>query len=372
MACAACSRRLLSTTIQSIPAFSTRARGPQRFAPPKAPQSWIKSPALFSTQSTLRIARDADPEAANHASTPRDAKPSHEIDASLPTNPEPNAEPALDELQNDLGLSNERDDSIDGKLFKLTGRRPGTAKPPEAPVRSKEDEDVYHQKEDIIAKLVTGQIQEEEANARLAQLEPQTQKPKASKRTRETPKEARPVKGKGAKSREQSIQQRGKGGDKSAKRGEDKPYWRIQKEALEKKFEGASWRPAKRVSPDAVLGIRELHKSDPTAFNIEILSDRFKISKEAVRRILKSKFQPSDEEMTDKRKRWEKRGENVWKKLSDTGVRPPKKWREMGVSHGPAPWKKGISGRRPKEAGYAWDEESSERPKGSSFVGRIE
>ncbi|KAK8183918.1 hypothetical protein BC567DRAFT_150490, partial [Phyllosticta citribraziliensis] len=152
-----------------------------------------------------------------------------------------------------------------------------------------------------------------------------------AKRTREKPKEAKPVKGKGPKSREQSTQQRGKGGDKSAKRGEDVPHWRMQKEALEKKFEGASWRPAKRVSPDAVLGIRELHKSDPATFNTEILADRFKISKEAVRRILKSKFQPSDEEMTDKRKRWQKRGENVWKKLSDTGVRPPKKWREMGV-----------------------------------------
>ncbi|KAK7518746.1 hypothetical protein IWZ03DRAFT_286713, partial [Phyllosticta citriasiana] len=107
--------------------------------------------------------------------------------------------------------------------------------------------------------------------------------------------------------------------------------WKVQKDALNRKFEGASWRPAKRVSPDAVIGIRELHKTDPQAFNTSVLANRFKISSEAVRRILKSKFQPSDEEMADKRERWERRGERVWKKLSDTGVRPPKKWREMGV-----------------------------------------
>ncbi|KAK7553619.1 hypothetical protein IWX49DRAFT_561584 [Phyllosticta citricarpa] len=375
MACAASSRRILSTSVQSLPGFSTRARVPLRFAPPQAQRNWIRSPAPFSTQHVLRAATDADSGAISDASPTRDTEPNHENEPSLPTTPEPDAEPTLEEIREDLELSH-GGSFVDDKLFKLTGRRPGSTQVREPEVQPQIVEDAHHKREDIIAKLVMGTISEEDAKAQLQPLEMQlhmARKPLVPKEKREKVKEPTPVKS--AKSRGGNTQNKGKAGDKLAwnQREEDtKPDWKVQKDALNRKFEGASWRPAKRVSPDAVIGIRELHKTDPQAFNTSVLANRFKISSEAVRRILKSKFQPSDEEMADKRERWERRGERVWKKLSDTGVRPPKKWREMGVSHGPAPWKKGKSGRRPKEAGYVWDEDASDRPKGSSFVGRIE
>lgn len=527
MAFAACARRNLALSIHSIPGSSTRARVPRYFA---APQSRLRTtPTHFSTLSALRLANDATSEA-NHASTTGDAtKPKDEIseaaaptttaddidepshEASSQTDPQADAEPSLGELQEDLGLEQERDVSLDERLFLLTGRRPGRMLKRIGQNKvTEEQKEKNDRREDLIAKLAMGQIEEGEAADELKKLEPRNSKNKAEKKTRkdQQPKTSKVstkdrdwsdevawwgsangdkprlkkrednkpalkkregdkpawsasawpawVSGKGEPARgreaykeerdsrresnnpawgrepykqkrdsresnksgwtsrgerlgrndaekpawttrrplgrnntdkpERNYQQkegewsgrrtaeaaRGKG-DKPARypwnNDADKPEWKKYKESLEKKFEGASWRPAKRVSPDAVLGMRDLHKSDPNTYNIEVLSDQFKISKEAVRRILKSKFTPNQDEMKDKRDRWERRGEAVWKKLSDTGVRPPKKWREMGVSQGPAPWKKGKGNRRPKEEGYAWDEEPS---RGSSFVGRIE
>jgi len=42
-------------------------------------------------------------------------------------------------------------------------------------------------------------------------------------------------------------------------------------------------------------GLRELHKFDPAKFSTPLLAQRFRISPEAVRRILKSKWEPAPE-----------------------------------------------------------------------------
>jgi hypothetical protein len=42
-------------------------------------------------------------------------------------------------------------------------------------------------------------------------------------------------------------------------------------------------------------GLRELHRFDPEKFNTPVLAEKFKISPESVRRILKSKWAPSRE-----------------------------------------------------------------------------
>jgi len=42
-------------------------------------------------------------------------------------------------------------------------------------------------------------------------------------------------------------------------------------------------------------GLRELHKFDPVKFSTPVLAERFRISPEAVRRILKSKWEPTPE-----------------------------------------------------------------------------
>ncbi|KAI9665968.1 MAG: Required for respiratory growth protein 9 mitochondrial [Bathelium mastoideum] len=111
----------------------------------------------------------------------------------------------------------------------------------------------------------------------------------------------------------------------------EKEPWQTQKAALEKKFGDDGWNPRKRLSPDALEGIRALHKADPEKFSTPILANQFQVSSEAIRRILKSKWQPNEQEAEDRQRRWDNRGERIWSGLVERGIRPPKKWRQMGV-----------------------------------------
>lgn len=88
----------------------------------------------------------------------------------------------------------------------------------------------------------------------------------------------------------------------------EKPAWAVQKEALKEKLGGAAWNPRKRLSPDSLNGIRALHESDPKIFTTPVLAQHFKITPDAIRRILKSNFRPNEKEIEDRRHRWEKRG----------------------------------------------------------------
>ncbi|KAL1954391.1 hypothetical protein VTO42DRAFT_1206 [Malbranchea cinnamomea] len=100
--------------------------------------------------------------------------------------------------------------------------------------------------------------------------------------------------------------------------------WRIQKEALKKKFKDG-WNPKKRLSPDAMEGVRYLHKMDPERFSTPVLAEHFKVSPEAIRRILKSKWRPSEEEAKKRQERWERREARVWNQLAELGLRPQRK-----------------------------------------------
>ncbi|KAI9025092.1 hypothetical protein CLU79DRAFT_97271 [Phycomyces nitens] len=55
------------------------------------------------------------------------------------------------------------------------------------------------------------------------------------------------------------------------------------------------WKPKKRISRETMEKIRDLASSNPGLYNTKSLSTEFKISPEAVKRILKSKFRPSSE-----------------------------------------------------------------------------
>jgi hypothetical protein len=110
---------------------------------------------------------------------------------------------------------------------------------------------------------------------------------------------------------------------------------------LKEKLGGEAWNPRKKLSPDAMEGIRHLHDTQPEKFTTPILAEHFKVSPEAIRRILKSKWRPSDEEYEDRMERWNKRGERIWTNLVEMGVKPPKKWREMGVG-------RATGGERPR------------------------
>ncbi|KAF8889690.1 Neugrin-domain-containing protein, partial [Infundibulicybe gibba] len=61
--------------------------------------------------------------------------------------------------------------------------------------------------------------------------------------------------------------------------------------ALRKTFP-AGWAPPRKLSRDAMDGLRALHRFDPEKFSTPILADKFRISPEAVRRILKSRWTP--------------------------------------------------------------------------------
>ena len=107
--------------------------------------------------------------------------------------------------------------------------------------------------------------------------------------------------------------------------------WSIQKRALKEKFGAQGWMPRKRLSPDALEGIRTLHAQYPETYTTPILAEHFKVSPEAIRRILKSKWRPSELEEDERKRRWEKRGESIWKEMNEKGVKPPKKWRQKGI-----------------------------------------
>ena len=58
-------------------------------------------------------------------------------------------------------------------------------------------------------------------------------------------------------------------------------------------------------------GVRTLHAEDPVQFSTAALAKRFSVSPESIRRILKSRWQPSDAEKVDRELRWKKRGERL-------------------------------------------------------------
>ncbi|PYH90785.1 mitochondrion organization and biogenesis protein [Aspergillus ellipticus CBS 707.79] len=100
--------------------------------------------------------------------------------------------------------------------------------------------------------------------------------------------------------------------------------WEIQKKALKEKF-ADGWNPFKKLSPDALEGIRHLHKVAPQRFTTPVLAAEFKVSPEAIRRILKSKWKPTATESEDRRKRWENRHDRIWGHMSELGLRPSTK-----------------------------------------------
>lgn len=118
---------------------------------------------------------------------------------------------------------------------------------------------------------------------------------------------------------------------KAVEAEKERPHWQLEKEASKRKLNGEAWNPRKKLSPDTMEGIRHLHNTQPQRFTTPVLAQHFKVSPEAIKRILKSKWRPTDEEQEERLRRWDKRGEQIWTNLVELGVKPPKKWREMGV-----------------------------------------
>lgn len=70
---------------------------------------------------------------------------------------------------------------------------------------------------------------------------------------------------------------------------------RLHRERIKSSFpEG--WSPPHKLSRQAMDGLRVLHMHDPETFSTPMLAERFRISPEAVRRILRSKWEPSPDQ----------------------------------------------------------------------------
>ncbi|KAM7217715.1 hypothetical protein V8F06_006849 [Rhypophila decipiens] len=113
--------------------------------------------------------------------------------------------------------------------------------------------------------------------------------------------------------------------------------WQIQKKILKEKFPDG-WKPMKKMSPDAMAGIRALHRQFPDTYTTEVLAQKFEMSPEAIRRILKSKWEEKDETPdidVKRQERWFKRGKSVWTRYAEMGKKPPRKWRAEGIVRDP-------------------------------------
>ncbi|KAK2627539.1 hypothetical protein QTJ16_003505 [Diplocarpon rosae] len=113
--------------------------------------------------------------------------------------------------------------------------------------------------------------------------------------------------------------------------------WMKAKERIKQKYpEG--YQPMKKLSPDAIAGIRALHAQMPDHYTVPLLSREFEVSPESIIRILRTKWKPNAEEEADRQRRWHKRGQSVWKRWADMGKKPPKQWRLLGIGNGKPEW----------------------------------
>ena len=71
--------------------------------------------------------------------------------------------------------------------------------------------------------------------------------------------------------------------------------WAKHRASLKEKFPDG-WAPPHKLSRAAMDGLRALHAHDPDTFATPVLAAKFRISPEAVRRILRSKWEPTKEQ----------------------------------------------------------------------------
>jgi hypothetical protein len=109
------------------------------------------------------------------------------------------------------------------------------------------------------------------------------------------------------------------------------PEWKLRKAAIRTKINGERWNPPRKVSPDAQDLMRALNAEHPLEFTPNVLRKHFGISYESVRRILKSKWEPSTEQTEQRRKAWHERGKMIWEAMAAEGHKPPARWRKEGV-----------------------------------------
>lgn len=99
------------------------------------------------------------------------------------------------------------------------------------------------------------------------------------------------------------------------------PAW-VKREQSHKKRYG-SWNPTRKLTRQQITEIRELKQRIPTIKTVQI-ADVFQINPENIRRILKSKWTPTEGELEDIEKRTEKRKAKKRETKSTEKVRAPR------------------------------------------------
>ncbi|KAF3284932.1 Required for respiratory growth protein 9 mitochondrial [Orbilia oligospora] len=107
----------------------------------------------------------------------------------------------------------------------------------------------------------------------------------------------------------------------------DTPTWKIHMDSVKSKLKGEKWNPFGRLSPAAVATLKQLKQENP-GMTVEEYAPIFKISPDALRRILKSKWMPTPEQETDRNERWKRRGKAVWQEWEEKGLVQKKKEKE--------------------------------------------
>jgi hypothetical protein len=107
--------------------------------------------------------------------------------------------------------------------------------------------------------------------------------------------------------------------------------WAQHRASLKTKFP-TGWAPPHKLSRAAMDGLRALHTHDPDTFTTPVLANKFRVSPEAVRRILRGKWQPTQEQrerLLDREKRYRQdriRSKRAVERAGETG----NKWRKTG------------------------------------------
>ncbi|SCV05307.1 LANO_0H04588g1_1 [Lachancea nothofagi CBS 11611] len=110
--------------------------------------------------------------------------------------------------------------------------------------------------------------------------------------------------------------------DKSLRLNSKAPAWKLQKLALNTKFEGQQWSPKKKLSREQMESIRLLKNQFPQ-MTASQLGEQFQVSPEVIRRILKSKWQPDESEAVKIQERWKRRSERITQMFESSSITAP-------------------------------------------------
>ncbi|KII84286.1 hypothetical protein PLICRDRAFT_46142 [Plicaturopsis crispa FD-325 SS-3] len=130
------------------------------------------------------------------------------------------------------------------------------------------------------------------------------------------------------------------------------------------------WSPPRKLSREAMDGLRAMHMYDPETFSTPVLAEKFKISPEAVRRILKSKWQPSREQRARFAERERRtREERIQASRLEERMKMKDVQAQLAAELG-RPWRHGGSGTRTPFRRERRDKDDEERPSRSRNPGR--